>query len=79
MNSLVAARVVSDFFCSVALVGQPAHDLLFDTYKDLEADKKNVPRELYSNLMLLHSYPPPSIHGFRPPRLFCSALLCRVE
>ena len=31
-----------------------AHDLLFDTFKDLEADKKRVPRELYRNLLLLH-------------------------
>ena len=33
-----------------------AHDLLYDTFRDLEADKKRVPRELYSNLQLLHSY-----------------------
>jgi len=33
-----------------------AHDLLYDTFRDLEADKKRVPRELYGNLMLLHSY-----------------------
>jgi WD repeat-containing protein 19 len=33
-----------------------AHELLFDTFKDLEADKKRVPRELYINLCLLHSY-----------------------
>merc|ERR1711988_651853 len=35
---------------------KPAHDLLFDTYKDLEAGNTRVPRELYSNLTLLHSY-----------------------
>lgn len=35
---------------------QHAHELLFDTFKDLEADKKRVPRELYQNLCLLHSY-----------------------
>ena len=32
-----------------------AHDLLFDTYKDLESEQKRVPRELYTSLTLLVS------------------------
>jgi WD repeat-containing protein 19 len=33
-----------------------AHGILFDTYKDLEAQKIKIPTELKRNLMLLHSY-----------------------
>eukprot|EP00743_Colponemidia_sp_Colp-15_P004281 GILK01004618.1.p1 GENE.GILK01004618.1~~GILK01004618.1.p1 ORF type:complete len:1398 (-),score=319.35 GILK01004618.1:169-4362(-) len=33
-----------------------AHDILFDTHKDLEAQKIHVPQDMTQSLMLIHSY-----------------------
>mmetsp|Transcript_4919 Transcript_4919/g.9502 ORF Transcript_4919/g.9502 Transcript_4919/m.9502 type:complete len:1390 (-) Transcript_4919:208-4377(-) len=35
---------------------QVAHNMLFETYQDLDAQKIDIPQELSKNLLLLHSY-----------------------
>lgn len=55
-----------------------AHDVLFTMYQELKENDIKVPREMYDNLMLLHSYILVRLHVNRKDHMRGARLLIRV-
>lgn len=55
-----------------------AHDVLFSMYQELRQNNIKVPRDMYNNLMLLHSYILVRLHVRKGDHLKGARLLIRV-
>lgn len=55
-----------------------AHDLLFTMYQELKHNGLTIPKDMYDNLMLLHSYILVRLHVGRNDHLRAARLLIRV-
>ncbi|XP_067137635.1 WD repeat-containing protein 19 [Centruroides vittatus] len=55
-----------------------AHDVLFSMYQELKRQKIKVPAEMYTNLMILHSYILVKIHVKRGDHLKSARMLIKV-